>query len=238
MHEVDFGQLQPDDEYLSDLGSDVWLMDDHRWAYLVWTRFGFEREVERFSLVHADYHWDGVNDFHENEKARGRLLAADLTEIEAMVRNKECIQYDSFIAPAVIRKLVTEVHFFCKQSGTEPGLGERLLNDTGAREYMHDDAGQLANVQFGGPIIFDLCLDLFNRSGECATGNLWSDDEIGGFLDQVRPIVERAGVVTVWLFFDYLGTQTDTRHLAALVVPTIAQWRSATRVSSGNATKQ
>ena len=49
--------------------------------------------------MHADHHWEGVNDFHENEEARERLLTADLTEIEAMVRNEDRIQYDSFIAP-------------------------------------------------------------------------------------------------------------------------------------------
>jgi len=150
MCEEDFSQLQPDDGYLADLGSDVWLMDDHRWAFLVWTRFGFERGIRRFSLVHADHHWDGVNDFHENEEARHQLLTADLTELEAMVRNEERIQCDSFIAPAVIRELVTEVHFFCKQTDTEPGLGERLLADTGAREYMHDDADQLSQAHSTG----------------------------------------------------------------------------------------
>jgi hypothetical protein len=227
MHEFDFSQLQSDDGYLSDLGSDVWLMDDHRWALLVWTRIGFERDLGRFSLVHVDHHWDGVNDFHENDELRDRLLAADLTEIHAMVRNKERIQFDSFIAPAVLRKLVTEVHFFCKQTDTEPGLGEQLLIDTGAREFMHDDATQLADVQFNEPVIFDLCLDLFNRSDMWAIGDLWTDDEIRAFLQIVRPIIERAALVTVSLSFDYSGTAADTRHLAALVVPLILRWRSA-----------
>lgn len=233
MLQVDFSQIQPDDEYLSDLGCDVWLMDDHRWAFLVWTCFGQDRGIERFSLVHADHHWDGVNDFHEDEEARDRLLAADLPEIEAMVRNKERIQFDSFIAPAVIRKLVTEVHFFCKQTSTEPGLGEALLNGTGAREYTHDDAGQLAQAEFNGPLIFDLCLDLFNRTDQWATGDLWTDDEIGDFLQSVRPIIERAELVTVSLSFDYSGTEADTRHLAGLVVPRILQWRSAHDRSGG-----
>lgn len=209
MSEVDFSQLQPDDEYLSDLGSDVWLMDDHRWAFLVWTRFGFERGIGRFSLVHADHHWDGVNDFHEAEEARDRLLAADLTEIEAMVRNEERIQYDSFIAPAVTRKLVTEVHFFCKQTDTDPGLGERLLTEAGAREYVHDNAGQLAQV-FDGPVIFDLCLDLFNRSNNWATGDLWSDDDVRDFLQSARSAIERAALVTISLSFNYSGTEADT----------------------------
>ena len=187
--------------------------------------------------MHADHHWDGVNDFHENEEARERLLTADLTEIEAMVRNEDRIQYDSFIAPAVIRKLVTEVHFLCKQTSTEPGLGERLLIDTGAREYMHDDTGKLSQMQFDGPVIFDLCLDLFNRSDQWATGDLWTDDDIRDFLDQVRPVIERAALVTVSLSFDYSGTEDDTRHLAALVVPTILQWRSAELVRDGGIDK-
>jgi len=227
MREIDFSQLQPDDECLSDLGSNVWFMDDHRWAFLVWTRFGFERDIDRFSLVHVDYHWDSVNDFHNNDEARERLLAANLTEIETMVRNEDRIQYDSFIAPAVIRKLVSEVHFFCKQTNTEPGLGEQLLADTGAREYMHDDAAQLSQVQFDGAVIFDLCLDLFNRSDMWLTGDLWADNDILNFLQSIRAVIERAALVTVSLSFNYSGTESDTRHLAALVLPLIGQWRSA-----------
>ncbi|WP_322047425.1 UPF0489 family protein [Paraburkholderia sp. J67] len=226
MTRVDFSQLLPNSEYLSDLGSDVWLMDDHRWAFLVWTRVGFERGIGPFSLVHADYHWDGINDFNENDEARDDLLTADLPEIETMVRNEEGVQFDSFIAPAVLRKLVTEVHFFCKQADTEPGLDEQLLIETGARQYMHDNADQLAKLDFDGPVIFDLCLDLFNRTDRWATGDLWGDDEIQAFLQSVRPVIERAAVVTVSLSFDYSGTEADTRHLAELVVPQIMQWRS------------
>ncbi len=238
MSEVDFNLLQPDDEYLCDLGADVWLMDDHRWALSVWTRFGFERGMTGLSLVHADHHWDGVNDFQENVEERDRLIAANPTEIETMVRNEERIQYDSFIAPAVIRRLVTEVHFFCKQTNTEPGLGERLLIDAGAREYLHDDVSELVKAQFTGPVIFDLCLDLFNRSDMWATGDIWSDDEIREFLEQVRPVIERAVVVTVSLSFDYSGTENDTRRLAALVLPLIMQWRSDRLVRDFGITKQ
>ncbi|MFT0171484.1 UPF0489 family protein [Paraburkholderia mimosarum] len=226
MREDDFRQLQADEGYLADLGADVWLMDDHRWAFLVWTRFALESKLEQFSLVHADYHWDGVNDFQDNDEARVQLLAADLPKIEEMVRNEERIQFDSFIAPAVVRGLITEVHFFCKQTNTECGLGDQLLADTGTREYIYEDAGRLSQAQFAGPLIFDLCLDLFNRSDQWAAGDLWTDDEIRAFLDQVRPIIEQASVVTVSLSFDYSGTEADTRHLAALVVPAIMQWRS------------
>ncbi|WP_233874622.1 UPF0489 family protein [Paraburkholderia adhaesiva] len=89
MNDVDFNQLRPDGEYLRNLGADVWLMDDHHWALSVWTRFGFERDMTGLSLVHADHHWDGVDDFQETDEERDRLLAANPAEIEAMVRNEE-----------------------------------------------------------------------------------------------------------------------------------------------------
>lgn len=226
MSEVDFNRLRPDDEYLRNLGADVWLMDNHRWALLAWMRFGSERGMNGFSLVHVDHHWDGVNDYQDNEEERERLIAANLDEIEEIIRSSQRIQFDSFIAPAVIRQLVTEVHFFCKQTNTEPGLGDQLLVDTGAREHLYDDVSALAAANFTAPVIFDLCLDLFNRTDMWATGDLWSDDEIREFLEQLRPVIERAVVVTVSLSFDYSGTKADTQHLAALVLPLIVQWRS------------
>lgn len=133
---------------------------------------------------------------------------------------------------------MTEVHFFCKQTNTEPGLGEELLIDTGAREYLHNDVREFADTEFAGPVIFDLCLDLFNRSDMWATGDLWSDDEIREFLERVHPVIERAVVVTVSLSFDYSGTENDTRHLAALVLPFIMRWRSDKLVSDLGVVKQ
>ena len=76
-------------------------------------------------------------------------------------------------------------------------------------------------------MIFDLCLDLFNRSDKWAIGDLWTDEDIRDFLEQVRPVIERAALVTVSLSFEHSGTEADTRHLAALVLPPIVQWRSA-----------
>ena len=76
---------------------------------------------------------------------------------------------------------MTEVHFFCKQTNTEAGLGERLLADAGAREYVHDYAGELSQVRFEGPVIFDLCLDLFNRSNMWATGISGPTTKFGAF---------------------------------------------------------
>ncbi|HDV6325032.1 TPA: UPF0489 family protein [Burkholderia cenocepacia] len=227
MDESEIAQLQPDDEYLVALSEDVWLMDDHRWALLVWEQFAQARGIRPFSLVHADYHWDAINDFHQNVEQRDALLAAEPLELCALIREGNWIRYDSFIAPAVIRGLVNDVHFFCMQDDDEPGLDSELLSSTGARQTLYGDAVALSQTNFDAPLIFDLCLDLFNRSDEFYTSDLWSDAEIVTFLEHVRPFIEQAMVVTVSLSFGYSGSEADTRRLAALVLPHLEQWRSA-----------
>jgi hypothetical protein len=141
--------------------------------------------------------------------------------------NADLIRYDSFIAPAVIRGLVDEVHFLCRQNDVdEHGLDEDLLLKTGARQYFYDDAHSIANVEFGEPVIFDLCLDIFNRSEQWAEGDLWPEAEIEVFLRQLRPVIESATVVTVSLSFNYSGTASNTRCLAALCLPLLKRWRA------------
>ncbi|MBS2132094.1 UPF0489 family protein (plasmid) [Burkholderia thailandensis] len=227
MDERDIARLQPDDHYLAAVGENIWLMDDHRWALLVWERFAHERHTRPFSLVHADFHWDGVNDFYQNEEQRNRLLGADLPALEAMIREDHWIRYDSFIAPAVLRGLVSDVHFYCLQDDTEPGLDQETLDAAGASQTLHQDAAELSHAKFDAPVIFDLCLDLFNRSDQWMTGELWSDAEVTTLLDQMRPIIEQAELVTVSLSFGYSGSEADTRHLASTVLPRLEQWRSA-----------
>ncbi|MGT2493603.1 hypothetical protein ACU4GD_31735 [Cupriavidus basilensis] len=85
-------------------------------------------------MIHAEHHWDGINDFHESEEARDRLLAADLTEIEAMVGNKEAhpirLVYRAGRDPKARDRgaLLLQV-----DRALQPrGLGEPLLIDTGA----------------------------------------------------------------------------------------------------------
>ncbi|MGA9912058.1 MAG: UPF0489 family protein [Paraburkholderia sp.] len=226
MDEREIAQLQPDDDYLAALGEDIWLMDDHRWALLVWERFAHERRVRPFSLVHADFHWDGVNDFYQNEEQRNRLLGADLLTLETMIREDNWIRYDSFIAPAVIRGLFNDVHFFCLQDDTDPGVDQDTLDAAGAHQTLHQDAAELSHAKFDAPVILDLCLDLFNRSDQWLTGDLWTDAEVTDFLDQMRPLIEQAELVTVSLSFGCSGSEADTRHLASRVLPLLKQWRS------------
>jgi hypothetical protein len=223
MTSINLDALQPDDAFLSDLGKNVWLMDNHRWACLVWER---HRSANRYCLIHADFHWDAVDDFRDNETQKVALLSADISGIERFVVENNWIQYDSFIAPAVRRGLFKEVHFLCTEDDNDIGLDEDLLLASGTTQFIHDTVESLVNHNIQTPLIFDLCLDLFNKADNWETGDLWSDSEIESFLESVAPLVRAAEVVTVSLSFGYSGTEADTRHLAKIVLPRLLGTRS------------
>lgn len=201
-------------------------MDDHRWALKVWE---VERMHHHYTLVHADYHWDGCYDFHDQPEQEARLVTASSAETAHLVEEGEWIRYDSFIAPAVKRGLVHTIHFYCLEDGVgDKGIDVEFLRACGAKQTLHDDPQALATCQIAGPMLFDLCLDLFNRSEQWQEGDLWSDSEVLDFLKTVKPLVASAELVTVSMSFNYSGTATDTRHLARLVIPELLAYRGST----------
>lgn len=226
MPDIDLASLMPNDALCVSLGDGIWLMDDHRWAMSVWERYRLQSGIGRFALVHADYHWDGCFDFAECPELENRLPTMNPAEIESLVLEGKWIRYDSFIAPAIARGLVSEVHFLCVQEeGDDKGIPESVLATYRVRQIIHESVDSLVSASIERPFLFDLCLDLFNRSDIYAKGDLWSDDEIKEFLLAVRPLVAEAQVVTVSLSFNYSGTPDDTRHLASIVVPQLRAWR-------------
>ncbi|HZX30908.1 MAG TPA: UPF0489 family protein [Rhodocyclaceae bacterium] len=218
---LDFDSLSEDDQFLAHVGEGIWLMDDHRWALKVWET---NRKQDSYALIHADYHWDACYDFYDSPEQEARLLSASSSDLAELVAAGEWIKLDSFIAPAIRRGLINTVHFYCFQDEDE-ALDEDLLKSCGAKQVFHSSVESLAAANIDGPLIFDLCLDLFNRSDQWEKGDLWSDEEISRFLEAVRPMVVRSDIVTIAMSFNYSGTHADTKHLARLVVLTLLAQR-------------
>ncbi len=229
---VDYTKLEENPAYFEDLGAGIWLMDDHRWALVAWDRAA-KGSDKPYVLVHADFHWDSCYDAHGSPPVEARLINADAADLFKLVQANNWIRYDSFIAPAIVRGLVSEVHFLCKQQDDyDVGIDEDLLHRFHATQHLHETSASLIDVAQGRPLIFDLCLDLFNRSNVMMyKGDLWSDDEILAFLETVKGLVQQARIVTVSLSFGYSGTEDDTRHLAELVLPRLHAWRRESIVS-------
>lgn len=228
-------EIAPDDDFFTDLGSGIWLMDDHKWAFYIWNRYHVQSGIPKFSLVHADYHWDSVNDFHDAPEQTENLLAADDAQLRDMIREEHgFIRFDSFIAPAILRGSIDEVHFYCKQDDWfDSKFNDETLERTGTRQFVHEDVNALAQQAFPSPLILDLCLDLFNKADYWYESDLWSEEEILAFLEAIRPLIEQAVLITVSLSFGYSGTEDDTRRLAKLVLPVLAQWRSNNKPAAG-----
>lgn len=208
-------KLSADQDYLEEVSPNFWLMDDHRWAYYVWEKIRGNNRV-RYALAHLDFHYDGVNDFQDTA-ARNRLLdITSLSEIYNLVKDGERVQYDSFIALAIIRGFIGEVHFFCCQSeeDTDRGIDEDILSQYGCKQFFYCSSEELVAGAKYTPLLFDLCLDLFNRDDDKVyEGTLWTDSEILALWDACHPLLASASAVTVSMSFGYSGTEEQTLSL-------------------------
>jgi hypothetical protein len=214
--------------YREHLKNDVWLMDDHKWAFFIWEQYRDKlQENDRFELAHMDYHWDAVNDFLEKSEQDELSAISDLAVLEALVSEDiGKIRKDSFIAAAIIRRLIKKVRFHCLQSD-ELALDDELIQTYDCEQYIYENESALVkSIDFKNSLICDLCLDLFNRSDMWEEGDLWPDKAIIGYLESIRTLITAATVCTVSMSFGYSGSREDTRHLAQLVVPRILEMRT------------
>ncbi|MGV3582623.1 MAG: UPF0489 family protein [Methylophilus sp.] len=202
-------------------------MDNHKWALYVWESFRQESNIEKFDLVHVDYHWDSIYDFYELAEEESKLLKAGLDELKTMIQTEEFIQYDSFIVPAAMRGAFQDVHFLCRQLDTDIGIEESIREQANIRQFIYNSVDELASVRLNQPIVFDLCLDFFNDSDQFSTGEIWPEQDILEFLAKLHSLICSAELVTISLSFDYSGTEDDTRRLAEIILPKIIEYRSA-----------
>lgn len=221
----DFEAISADDAYVQEWYPNFWVMDDHRWALYAWEMIREKRNRSaQYSLVHADYHFDGCYDIED-----GALLALKGSEaIRNVVAENSNIRKDSFIAPAVVRGMFSELHFFCPQTDTELGIDADILKRGKCLQYFYATIEELAKARFSAPVIFDICLDLFNRSDKWEVGDLWEDNLVLDSLNAVSALIREAEAVTCSLSFGYSGSAADTRHLARLCIPHLMRVRGLT----------
>ncbi len=219
-------QFHLNGKYFEEIYPNLWLMDDHRWSYYIWECFSHRNQGRLpLALIHADQHWDGVNDFFKpSDEARLRSIRT-IEEISDLASRASLVRKDSFIAPAIIRGIINEIHFYCFQTDTEPGLDKPLLKKHNSKQFIHHELNSLIERPPKGSL-FDLDLDLFNRSEMWEEGNLWENKEILHFLDICSGIIGSSSLVTIAMSFGYSGSRDDTRYLTELVVPRIIEYVS------------
>ncbi len=199
----------------------VWVMDDHKWALWVWAT---HRDILPETLFHVDYHWDGADDFSGDNNSLFRLLA-NPDALKKVISKDRLIRKDSFISPAVRGNFFKGIHFYCYQRNTEQGLNPEVLIQKDVRQYIHPDIPAALRQINPVKTALDLDVDVFNRATFFGQGNLWTDDEILRFLNEMKDLIKNAPLITIALSYCYSGTEADTHHLAEFILPRVLAWR-------------
>jgi len=202
----------------------LWVMDDHKWAIVAWEK-ARKTVQQRFDIVHVDYHWDGVNDFYGKNEEISKLQSSSIEDIESLVLRNDGIQFDSFIAPAVLRGYIENLSFVCFQGEDdgEEGIDGEALGIGGTTQNIYSCPSEIPKAN--NPLIFDFCLDVFNKSDKWFESDLWPQEEIEDFLVECRPFVQSAELVTFSISYGYSGKEQDARSLAEHVLNQFTGWR-------------
>ena len=212
-----YGKIEEDPEYFEEVYPQVWLMDDHKWSYYIWESHYQQNQNIPSTLVHIDYHWDAINDI-VNEEAMSLICNSDLSQLKDEIKKDVYLRKDSFIAPAIIKEYIKNVYFFCKQTDTEIGLDKTLLQRYKVDEYRMDNIQKISSCLKDKRILLDIDVDIFNKTTDWATGELWEEKEIYSFLSECDGLIKNADVITVAMSHGYSGSPADTKYLTEVTV--------------------
>jgi hypothetical protein len=199
----------------------VWVMDDHKWALWVWA---INKDILPRTLFHVDYHWDGADDFTDDDDTLITLLSTP-EQLKKVLSEDRLIRKDSFIAPAIRAEFFEEIHFLCYQRNIEQGLDPDVLIKQPVRQYIHPDISPAIRLLKPDRTALDLDADIFNRSTFFGRGDLWPDESIRQFLTGLKNVIKSSPLITIALSYCYSGSEQDTHHLSELILPIILSFR-------------
>lgn len=224
-------KIPQDHLYFEEIGKDIWIMDNHKWALYCWELFRQKHKTIGSTLVHLDYHWDACDDcYNENEELYNncvnKLKNADLKQLKADILNNEII-CDSFISPGIFRDYIKKVHFHCFQTNTKIGLSGNILKYFNTEQYIHSNIDDLVRLVGMDNIILDLDLDIFNYNcNNLYNGKLWDENKINEYLYKISPLIKQSSIITIAASYGHSGTIEDTKYLVELVIPQIIKYNN------------
>jgi hypothetical protein len=209
---VNIDDMVSNDSYF-EVKPNIWLMDNHRWAYYIWESFSFKNPNQLPStLLHIDYHWDDINDFID-ESSIGELKRGDINYIYGLVeQNKSPITCESFIAPAVIRGLFNEIYFCCLQEN-DSIFDERFRRKYPIKIAKYKNIKSLVKSLRSNEFYLDIDMDIFFNLEGMIHSELWPDKYIATLLDNIQLLLQSASLTTIAMSHDYINDTDKTRMM-------------------------
>ncbi len=206
--------------YLEEAKSGIWVMNDHKWALLVW--YDLLKKTEKHTLVHLDQHWDDIDDEYYNDN----MNFTSRTELCKYI-NDNTILYDSFIAPAFRRGWFSKVYFYCTQPFEDNDPDDYWTTNINIKKYPADQLNEKHFLASDNHLVIDIDLDLFNNELEkMYISQLWSDGEINGYLSRMSQSFKQASVITIAKSPGFFGSEGDVEHLLSIVLEYIQSIRA------------
>ncbi len=210
--------------FYKEIYPNIWLMDNHKWAFWAWISYIDQMKISSpLSLYYVDYHWDAINDF-QCEKSLSKISQLELTDLFNMVRDNYVSQ-DGFIAPAIIKGIFDEVHFYCSQEDTEIAFLPDFLESYNTKQYVRQKIEDMCAVKKSKQYAFDLDIDIFNNSVMYLESELWPQEKRDHFFQKCSGLIQNASIITIAMSFGYSGTNNDTKYLAKYVIKKIIEIR-------------
>jgi len=207
--------FEKNDKYFDEIYSNIWIMDNHKWALYCWERYRVKNQIP-LTLVHLDYHWDALNDYLEDESI---IKNMDLGTLHNEIKNN-IIRCDSFITPAIIRGHIDRVDFHCFQTDTI-GFDNDFINKYNITQNIHKNIEDLVNEIEKQEIILDIDLDIFSKTAK--NGILWDEDNIKAYIYKITPLFKQAKIITIAMSYGYTGSNEEIEYLTKLVISLIIE---------------
>ena len=216
--------LESDDSYFEEISTNVWITDNHKWAFYVWEKYLADNGLQKIGLVHIDYHYDSVDDISDTG-LEDEVKDWTLEEIKIQTEsgNSGPIRWDSFIAPFIYRGRVLWIKWLCFDEEDEPGFLIAPEAMPKVVENFYDSSGQLSQHTFGDPYILDICLDYFSTEGDGIENRPRENTFVDSVLADCEVVIANAALITVSLSFASFNTAEDVKVLAKRIIPRILQ---------------
>lgn len=108
------GFLEKDDWIVKHKNKPIYLMVNHKWAFVIWEYARIQRRLKKNTcLVHVDTHLDDVPELVGNRKALTANTIEELLEIAYYIQDEENteleLRMDNFIIPSFLRGTIQDI---------------------------------------------------------------------------------------------------------------------------------